>query len=83
MNYYRRTIRDLGREDVGLGSVVDDKGKTRQIDEWPGFVRDGIKTARQQTWQKAAKNKPHKELRVESMRTPPESTTLSWRKINL
>eukprot|EP00972_Heterocapsa_arctica_P013484 1985476-Heterocapsa_arctica.AAC.1 len=59
VNYYRRTIRHLGWLDVGFGSIVDEKRKLRQIDEWPSFVRDGKKRARQQTWQKAAKKRPH------------------------
>eukprot|EP00972_Heterocapsa_arctica_P060428 8910863-Heterocapsa_arctica.AAC.1 len=35
------------------------KGKLRQLDEWPGFVKYGIKRARQLTWEKAAKHIPH------------------------
>eukprot|EP00972_Heterocapsa_arctica_P075489 11134065-Heterocapsa_arctica.AAC.1 len=58
-NYYIRTTKDLGWDDVGIGSIIDDKGKARHIAEWPGFVRAGIKRARQQTWQKAANNRPH------------------------
>eukprot|EP00972_Heterocapsa_arctica_P065923 9726813-Heterocapsa_arctica.AAC.1 len=33
--------------------------KLRHIDEWLGFVRDRIRRARQQTWQRAATNRPH------------------------
>eukprot|EP00972_Heterocapsa_arctica_P103078 15190347-Heterocapsa_arctica.AAC.1 len=83
VNYYRTTIKDLGWQDVGIGSIVDDKGKLRQIDEWPGFVWDGIKRARQQTGRKLLRiGLMTKELRVESTRTPPESITLGWRKRN-
>eukprot|EP00972_Heterocapsa_arctica_P040795 6010773-Heterocapsa_arctica.AAC.1 len=42
-----------------MDSISDDKGKLRQIDEWPGFVRDGIKRARHLIWDKAANNRPH------------------------
>eukprot|EP00972_Heterocapsa_arctica_P001886 270580-Heterocapsa_arctica.AAC.1 len=59
VNYYRIIIRDLGWQDVGTGSIVDERGKPRQIDEWPGFVSDQIRRARQKTWQKAAKYRPH------------------------
>eukprot|EP00972_Heterocapsa_arctica_P110883 16327511-Heterocapsa_arctica.AAC.1 len=59
VNYYKMTIRDLGWEDVEIGVIVDDKSRTKQLAEWPGFVKEGTKRARQQTWKKAAKNKPH------------------------
>eukprot|EP00972_Heterocapsa_arctica_P085891 12657498-Heterocapsa_arctica.AAC.1 len=51
VNYYRRQIRELGWQDVGIDSIIDDKGKLKHIDEWPGFVRDGIRRARQHTCQ--------------------------------
>eukprot|EP00972_Heterocapsa_arctica_P015861 2338417-Heterocapsa_arctica.AAC.1 len=37
VNYYRRQISELAWQDVGIDSIIDDDGKLRQIDEWPGF----------------------------------------------
>eukprot|EP00972_Heterocapsa_arctica_P055856 8239151-Heterocapsa_arctica.AAC.1 len=55
----RRKINDLGWTDASIDNIIDEKGKLRHIDEWPGFVRDGINRARQLTGQKAAKHKLH------------------------
>eukprot|EP00972_Heterocapsa_arctica_P035808 5266610-Heterocapsa_arctica.AAC.1 len=58
-NYYRTEITDLGRHDVSIDSISDGKGKLRQIDEWPGFVKDGVQKARNLSCHKAAEHIPH------------------------
>eukprot|EP00972_Heterocapsa_arctica_P112953 16434618-Heterocapsa_arctica.AAC.1 len=40
-------------------NITDHNGITRDIGEWPSFVRDGIDRARQLAWEKAAKSKPN------------------------
>eukprot|EP00972_Heterocapsa_arctica_P057277 8451081-Heterocapsa_arctica.AAC.1 len=32
-------------------------GVTRELDDWQGFVYDGIKRARQQAWERSARNR--------------------------
>eukprot|EP00972_Heterocapsa_arctica_P016682 2460149-Heterocapsa_arctica.AAC.1 len=59
VNHYKRNINKVGGQDISIDNIIDDKGELRQIDEWPGVVRDGIRRARQLTWQRAAKNRPH------------------------
>eukprot|EP00972_Heterocapsa_arctica_P051847 7627105-Heterocapsa_arctica.AAC.2 len=35
VNYYRRKINELGWQDIGIDSIIDDTGNLIQIDEWP------------------------------------------------
>eukprot|EP00972_Heterocapsa_arctica_P079983 11786550-Heterocapsa_arctica.AAC.1 len=48
----------LGWKDNTPTNITDHKGQTRYLDDWHDFVYDGIKRARQQAWEKRAKNRP-------------------------
>eukprot|EP00972_Heterocapsa_arctica_P058080 8569391-Heterocapsa_arctica.AAC.1 len=49
----------LGWKDNAPTNITDHKDQTRNLDDWHDFVYDGIKRARQQTWEKSAKNRPN------------------------
>eukprot|EP00972_Heterocapsa_arctica_P074213 10954363-Heterocapsa_arctica.AAC.1 len=59
VNYFRRTIQKLGWKDNAPTNFTDHNGQIRDLDEWRDFVYDGIKRARQQAWEKSAKNRPN------------------------
>eukprot|EP00972_Heterocapsa_arctica_P104093 15340419-Heterocapsa_arctica.AAC.1 len=59
INYFRREITDSGWIDNTPTNITDPTGQTREISDWPSFVRDGIKRARQLAWEKAAKSRPN------------------------
>eukprot|EP00972_Heterocapsa_arctica_P110311 16241079-Heterocapsa_arctica.AAC.2 len=40
-------------------NITDHDGTTRELNDWPTFVRDGIDRARQLAWEKAAKSIPN------------------------
>eukprot|EP00972_Heterocapsa_arctica_P107572 15848144-Heterocapsa_arctica.AAC.1 len=49
----------LGWLDNTSTNITDHKGQTRELDDWHDFVYDCIKRARQQAWEKSAKNRPN------------------------
>eukprot|EP00972_Heterocapsa_arctica_P059112 8716055-Heterocapsa_arctica.AAC.1 len=53
-----REVKDLGWIDNTPTNITDHHGATRELSEWPGFVREGINRARQLAWEKAAKSRP-------------------------
>eukprot|EP00972_Heterocapsa_arctica_P058827 8670207-Heterocapsa_arctica.AAC.2 len=59
VNYFRRTVQKLGWKDNTPTNFTDHNGVTRELDEWHDFVYDGTKRARQQAWEKSAKNRPN------------------------
>eukprot|EP00972_Heterocapsa_arctica_P006756 987079-Heterocapsa_arctica.AAC.1 len=56
-HYFRREMKDLGWVDNTPTNIKDHNGVTRDLKDWPSFVRDGIGTARQLAWEKAAKSR--------------------------
>eukprot|EP00972_Heterocapsa_arctica_P092250 13605289-Heterocapsa_arctica.AAC.1 len=46
----------LGWKDSTPTNITYQKGQIRDLDDWHYFVYDGIKRARQQAWDKSAKN---------------------------
>eukprot|EP00972_Heterocapsa_arctica_P032607 4801733-Heterocapsa_arctica.AAC.2 len=59
INYFRRIMKQLGWVDNTPTNITDHLNQTRNLEDWQGFVYDGIKRARQQAWEKSAKNKPN------------------------
>eukprot|EP00972_Heterocapsa_arctica_P115554 16448395-Heterocapsa_arctica.AAC.1 len=55
-NYFRRIIKHLNWTDNSTTNLTDHMGVTRELDDWQGFVYDGIKRARQQAWEINARN---------------------------
>eukprot|EP00972_Heterocapsa_arctica_P037159 5471307-Heterocapsa_arctica.AAC.1 len=49
----------LGWTDNTPTNITDRKNHRRNLEEWQEFVYDGIKRARQQSWEKCAKNRPN------------------------
>eukprot|EP00972_Heterocapsa_arctica_P039448 5809727-Heterocapsa_arctica.AAC.1 len=49
----------LGWKDKTPTNITDHKNQTRVLEDWHDFVDDGIKRARQQAWEKSAKNIPN------------------------
>eukprot|EP00972_Heterocapsa_arctica_P103626 15270932-Heterocapsa_arctica.AAC.1 len=49
----------LGWKDNTPTNITYHKGHTRYLDDWHDFVYDGINRARQQAWEKSAKNIPN------------------------
>eukprot|EP00972_Heterocapsa_arctica_P111434 16405680-Heterocapsa_arctica.AAC.1 len=47
INYFRREIKDLGWIDNTPTNITDHNDITRELSEWPRFVRDGTNKARQ------------------------------------
>eukprot|EP00972_Heterocapsa_arctica_P029747 4381676-Heterocapsa_arctica.AAC.1 len=48
----------LGWKDNTPTNFIDHNGKPWELDDWRDFVYDGIKRAKQQAWEKSAKNRP-------------------------
>eukprot|EP00972_Heterocapsa_arctica_P073032 10787803-Heterocapsa_arctica.AAC.1 len=59
INYFRREIKDLGWTDNTPTHITDHNDITRELREWPSFVRDGINRAKQLAWEKVAKRRPN------------------------
>jgi hypothetical protein len=59
VNYFRRTVQKLGWKDNTPTNFTDHNEQTRELDDWHDFVYDGIKRARQQAWEKSARNRPN------------------------
>eukprot|EP00972_Heterocapsa_arctica_P024763 3653391-Heterocapsa_arctica.AAC.1 len=53
-------IKQLNWTDNSPTNITDHMGATREIDDWQSLVYDGIKRARQQAWEKSARNR-HKD----------------------
>eukprot|EP00972_Heterocapsa_arctica_P088755 13087019-Heterocapsa_arctica.AAC.1 len=54
-------MKELGWVDNTPTNITDHKGVSRDLKDWPSFVRDGIDRARQPAWEKAAKSRPNYE----------------------
>eukprot|EP00972_Heterocapsa_arctica_P071418 10551172-Heterocapsa_arctica.AAC.1 len=52
-------MRQLGWTDNSPTNITDHKNQTRNLDDWQSMIYDGIKRARQQSWEKCAKNRPN------------------------
>eukprot|EP00972_Heterocapsa_arctica_P086461 12744338-Heterocapsa_arctica.AAC.1 len=52
-------MKQLGWIDDSPTNITDHHKQTRHLDEWREFAYDGIKRARQQSWEKCAKNSPN------------------------
>eukprot|EP00972_Heterocapsa_arctica_P110052 16205204-Heterocapsa_arctica.AAC.1 len=59
VKHFRRTVHKLGWKDNTPTNCTDHNGQTRELDEWHEFVYDGMRRARQQAWEKSAKNRPN------------------------
>eukprot|EP00972_Heterocapsa_arctica_P105641 15563826-Heterocapsa_arctica.AAC.1 len=57
INYFRRIVKQLNWIDNNPTNITDHMGATREIDDWQSVVYDGIKRARQQAWEKSARNR--------------------------
>eukprot|EP00972_Heterocapsa_arctica_P043738 6456465-Heterocapsa_arctica.AAC.1 len=51
-------MKQLGWTDNTPTNIIYHKKQTRNLYDWQEFVYDGIKRARQHTWEKCAKNRP-------------------------
>eukprot|EP00972_Heterocapsa_arctica_P093627 13810563-Heterocapsa_arctica.AAC.1 len=79
--YWEEIIKQLGWTDNSPTNITDHRGQTRDLNDWQELVYDGIKRARQQAWEKCAKDKPN--YKEGWMNTLLESITRSWCKENL
>eukprot|EP00972_Heterocapsa_arctica_P099796 14722063-Heterocapsa_arctica.AAC.1 len=52
-------MKQLGWTDNTPTNITYHKNQTRNLDDWQEFVHDGIKSARQQSWDNWAKNRPN------------------------
>eukprot|EP00972_Heterocapsa_arctica_P060907 8983237-Heterocapsa_arctica.AAC.1 len=52
-------MQKLGWTDKTPTNITYHKNQTRHLDEWQYVVYDGIKRARQQAFEKSAKNRPN------------------------
>eukprot|EP00972_Heterocapsa_arctica_P047401 6990733-Heterocapsa_arctica.AAC.1 len=52
-------MQKLGWEYYTPTNITDQKNQTRDLNEWHDFVYDGIQRARQQAWEKSARNRPN------------------------
>eukprot|EP00972_Heterocapsa_arctica_P058111 8573623-Heterocapsa_arctica.AAC.1 len=59
VNYFRRITKQVNRVDNSPTNITDLTGETILLEDWQEFVYDGIKRARQQAWEKSAKNMPN------------------------
>eukprot|EP00972_Heterocapsa_arctica_P002104 300580-Heterocapsa_arctica.AAC.1 len=52
-------MKQLGRTDNTATNITDRNNNNRNLDDWREFVYDGLKRARQHSWDKCAKNRPN------------------------